>query len=240
MPTPVRIAETMRSLPDASVALENERLRTELRARRVELRVCREQALDTADAVRRRLERDLHDGLQQRLVSAAMTLGLLEAKLPGEPEAAKPIARDARDAIMAALQELRAFSNGLYPAALAERGLAAALEELADRATLPAYLDLSCDLRLPADVEAAAYFVASEAVTNAVKHAHAREVRIAARCKREQLVVEVGDDGIGTADPENGSGLRGLTDRVRALGGRLLVSSRPGRGTVIRAELPCV
>ena len=229
----------MRSPREALVALENERLHRELRARVAELRACREHVSDRMAAVRRRLERDLHDGLQQRLVSTAMTMGLVEAKLPGDPEAAKLIARDAREAVLAALQELRAFSHGLYPAALAERGLAVALAELADRAPLPAHLDFSCDLRLPPDIEAAVYFVVSEALTNAAKHAHAREVRIAALCEPEQLVVEVGDDGIGTADPECGSGLRGLADRVRALGGCLLVSSQPGRGTVIRAELPC-
>jgi signal transduction histidine kinase len=190
-------------------------------------------------AERRRFERDLHDGAQQRLVSLAMSLGLLETKLPTDPNAAKPIAEEARVALAEALQELRELSHGIHPAVLRERGLGAALDELADRAALPACVDVSIDERPCPAVEAAAYFVVSEALTNAVKHSHAHDVRIAVWRENGRLTVEVSDDGIGGAAPEGGSGLRGLTDRVEALEGTLVLSSPPGRGTRLRAGLPC-
>ena len=223
----------------AALTLENERLQAELRARLGELQASRVRMVEATEAERRRIERDLHDGTQQRLVSLAMSLGLLDSKLPAEPGAAKPIAREAREALALALGELRELSQGIHPAVLAERGLAAALEELAIRTALPAYFDLSIDARPPARVETAAYFVVSEALTNAVKHSHATEVRIAGSCREQLLIVEVADDGIGGAAAGGGSGLRGLADRVEALGGRLTVSSPPGRGTTLRAEVPC-
>jgi signal transduction histidine kinase len=240
MPTRESVAKTIGLSSEASVALENERLQSELRARRAELRECRARVSETRESVRRGIERNLHDGIQQRLISVAMWLGLLESKLPTDPEAAKPIAREAREALTAALRELRELSQGLYPPVLIERGLTGALDELSDRAVLPTHLELSIDSRPPVDIEAAAYFVACEALTNAVKHAHAREVRIAVWRERVLLVVEVADNGIGGADPDGGSGLRGLTARVEALGGRLIVSSRRGRGTTVGAEIPCV
>jgi signal transduction histidine kinase len=223
----------------AALTLENERLQAELRARLGDLQASRARLVDATEAERRRIERDLHDGTQQRLVSLAMSLGLLDTKLPGDPQAAKPIATEARAALAVALQELRELSQGIHPTVLTERGLGVALEELADRAALPAYVEVSVGERPCPAVEAAAYFVVSEALTNAAKHSHAGEVRIAARDERDQLIVEVADDGIGGAAPQGGSGLRGLTDRVEALGGRLMVSSPPGRGTSLRAEIPC-
>jgi signal transduction histidine kinase len=223
----------------AAMTLENERLQAELRARLGELEASRARLVDATEAERRRIERDLHDGTQQRLVSLAMSLGLLNAKLPEDPAAAKPIAEEARAALAVALEELRELSHGIHPAVLTERGLGAALEELADRAALPAYAEVSIDERPCPAVEAAAYFVVSEALTNAAKHSHAGEVRITASRDRDVLIVEVVDDGIGGAVLRGGSGLRGLTDRVEALGGRLVISSPPGRGTTIRADLPC-
>jgi signal transduction histidine kinase len=223
----------------AALTLENERLQAELRARLGELQASRARLVDATEAERRRIERDLHDGTQQRLVSLAMSLGLLDSKLPTDPDTAKPIAQEARQALAVALEELRELSQGIHPAVLTERGLAAALEELADRSALPAYLDVSIAEQLSPAVEAAAYFVVSEALTNAAKHSHAGEVRIAASRKHDLLMVEVADDGIGGAALQGGSGLRGLTDRVEALGGRLMVSSPPGRGTSLRAEIPC-
>jgi signal transduction histidine kinase len=223
----------------AALTLENERLRAELRARLSELQASRARLVEATGAERRRIERDLHDGTQQRLVSLAMSLGLLEAKLPADPDAAMPIAREARVAVVAALEELRELSHGIHPAVLTERGLEAALEELTDRAALPVFLEVSVHPRAPAQVEAAAYFVVSEALTNAAKHSHAAEVRVTASRTDDLLIVEVVDDGIGGAVPHGGSGLRGLTDRVEALGGRLTVSSPPGRGTSLRAEVPC-
>jgi signal transduction histidine kinase len=223
----------------AGLTLENERLQAELRAKLAELQQSRARLVEATEAERRRIERDLHDGTQQRLVSIAMSLGLLESKLPGDPGQARPIASEARAALMAALDELRELTAGIHPTILAERGLPVALEELCDRAALPAQLQVALDRRLSDQVEGAAYFVVSEALTNAAKHSHASGVRVTAVCAREQLTVEVTDDGIGGAAAGAGTGLRGLADRVEALGGRLTVSSPPGRGTRLIAEIPC-
>jgi signal transduction histidine kinase len=192
-----------------------------------------------AEAVRRRIERDLHDGTQQRLVSVAMSLGLAQAKLPHEPTEAKRIVAQARGELAAALGELRDLIEGIHPPVLAERGLSAALEDLAERAPLAIHLELSIDSRRPADVEAAAYFVASEALCNAVKHSEARTVWLRAWGAGRIVAVEVADDGIGGADPAGGSGLRGLVERVEAAGGRLAIVSPAGGGTTVRAEIPC-
>lgn len=222
----------------AGLALENERLQAELRARLVELQASRARLVQATDAERRRLERDLHDGTQQRLVSIAMSLGLLEPRLPADGAAA-PIVRETREALAVALQELRELTHGIHPALLSERGLAAALEELCGRAALPTRLRSDIEARLPEQLESAAYFFASEALTNAAKHSHASEVQVTAACAGGRLVVEVADDGIGGASPTGGSGLRGLADRIEALGGTMTVSSPPGRGTSLRAEVPC-
>lgn len=222
----------------ASLALENERLQAELRARLVELQASRARLVEATDAERRRIERDLHDGTQQRLVSIAMSLGLLEAKLPAEGTA-QPLVHETREALALALEELRELTHGINPPLLTERGLAAALDELCRRAALPTRLALSLDRRLADQIESAAYFVASEALTNAAKHSHASEVRVLASDDGEKLTLEVADDGIGGAATAVGSGLRGLADRVEALEGRFTVSSPPGRGTTLRAEIPC-
>ena len=208
-------------------------------ARLGERQASRARLVDATETERRRIERDLHDGTQQRLVSLAMSLGLLDAKLPTDPNAAKPIAEEARAALAVALEELRELSHGIHPAVLTERGLPVVLEELANRAALPAHLEVAIDARPCPAVEAAAYFVVSEALTNAVKHSHAREVRITASLARDILTgrsLRRRDRGRRSS---GGSGLRGLTDRVEALGGTLVVSSPPGRGTAVRAEIPC-
>ena len=223
----------------AGLALQNERLQAELRARLVELQASRARLVEATDAERRRIERDLHDGTQQRLVSIAMSLGLAEAKLPADPEHAKPIVAETRTALAVALAELRDLTQGIYPTILSERGLSAALDELCSRSALTAHLRLFLDGRLPIPVETAAYYVVSEALTNAAKHSQAAEVRVAASCSGGILTVEVADDGVGGAGNGKGSGLRGLADRVEALDGRLTVSSPPGRGTTLRAEFPC-
>jgi signal transduction histidine kinase len=233
-------AELVRSVcAAASLALENERLQAELRARLVELQASRARLVEATDAERRRIERDLHDGTQQRLVSIAMSLGLLETKLPPQAAGAKPIVRETREALALALAELRELTHGINPPLLAERGLPAALDELCRRAALPTRLELGLDRRLPDQVESAAYFLASEALTNAAKHSHGNEVRVIAGSDGQTLTVEITDDGIGGASTAGGTGLRGLADRVEALGGRFTVSSPPGRGTSLRAELPC-
>jgi signal transduction histidine kinase len=223
----------------ASLTLENERLQAELRARLVDLQASRARLVEATDAERRRIERDLHDGTQQRLISIAMSLGLLETKLPGQAVAAQPIVREARQALTLALEELRELTHGINPPLLTERGLAAALDELCRRAGLPTHLHLAVDRRLPDQVESAAYFMVSEALTNAAKHSHAGEVRVTASDQGRSLAVEIADDGIGGAATTGGSGLRGLADRVEALGGRFTISSPPGRGTTLRAEIPC-
>jgi signal transduction histidine kinase len=151
----------------------------------------------------------------------------------------QPVLLEAREALALALAELRELTQGIRPAILVERGLGAALDDLCRRAALPVHLDVSIDGRLAEQVEGAAYFVASEALANAAKHSHANEVRLAAAAQGRLLVLEVSDDGIGGAAAGGGSGLRGLADRVEALGGRLMVSSPPGRGTTVRAEIPC-
>jgi signal transduction histidine kinase len=223
----------------ASLALENERLQAELRAQLIELQASRARLVEATDTERRRIERDLHDGTQQRLVSIAMSLGLLEARLPEQAPGVRPLVREARQALASALQELRELTHGINPPLLTERGLAAALDELCRRAALPALLTVTVDRRLPDQIESAAYFMASEALANASKHAHATGVRMAATYEGRCLTVEVADDGMGGATTGGGSGLRGLADRVEALGGRFTVSSPPGRGTTLRAEIPC-
>jgi signal transduction histidine kinase len=223
----------------AALTLENARLQAELRAGLAELQASRARLVEATDTERRRIERDLHDGTQQRLVSIAMALGLAESKLGTDRPAVQPVLREAREALAVALAELRELTQGIRPAILVERGLAPALDDLARRAALPVRLDVAISGRLPEQVEGAAYFVASEALANAAKHSHASEVRLGAAQKSGALVLEIADDGIGGAAAGGGTGLRGLADRVEALGGRLTVSSPPGRGTTIHAEIPC-
>jgi signal transduction histidine kinase len=223
---------------ELDLALENERLRAALRARQDELRACRRRLVDAVHAERRRIERNLHDGAQGRLVSLAMSLRFLESKLPGDAAGARPIAREARQAVTHAIEELRELSQGIYPSVLAERGLGEALAELCQRSAVAVRLDVSLEGRLPAEYEAAVYFLISEALTNAAKHARARLVRVAV-CRRErQVVVDVADDGVGGAAGGRGSGLRGIADRVESLRGTLTVSSPEGTGTTIHAEIP--
>jgi len=223
----------------AGLALENERLQAELRARLVELGASRGRLVQATDAERRRIERNLHDGTQQRLVSIAMSLGLLESRLAPEQGDAAPIVREARTALAQALEELRELTQGIHPTLLVERGLPVALEELCRRAGLPAHLNVALDVRLPDQVETAAYYLASEALSNAAKHSHGSEVRVDVAYDGATLTVEIADDGIGGAAIGPGSGLRGLADRVEALGGRFTVSSPPGRGTRLVAQIPC-
>ncbi|MGH2873262.1 MAG: sensor histidine kinase [Solirubrobacteraceae bacterium] len=223
----------------AGLALENERLQAELRARLLELRASRARLVEATDAERRRIERDLHDGTQQRLVHIAMTLGLLEARLPADDAVARPLVHESRQALAFATAELRELTHGINPPLLVEQGLAAALDELCRRQPLPTRLQADIPHRLNERVEAAAYFTVSEGLTNAAKHSHADELRVDA-CERDgRLTLVVIDDGIGGAAAGEGSGLRGLADRVEAVGGRLTVLSPPYRGTILRADIPC-
>ncbi len=202
-----------------------------------ELRASRARIVQAADDARRRLERDLHDGAQQRLVALSVSLRLAEAKLAADPETAGRVLTGAREELALALEELRELARGIHPAVLTERGLAAAVEGLVDRTPLPVEVDLS-GTRLPPPIEAALYYVTAESLTNVVKYAGARAAAVRLETTGRAVTLEVSDDGAGGADPARGSGLRGLADRVEALDGRLAVESPPGKGTRIRAEIP--
>jgi signal transduction histidine kinase len=190
-------------------------------------------------AERRRLERDLHDGAQQRLVALSLQLGLARAQIDSDPPATSRMLDAAREELRQALEELRELARGIHPAVLTDRGLDAALESLADRTPVPVALDESPAERLPAPVEAAAYFVVAESLTNVARYARAHEAHVRV-CRRDgTAVVEVRDDGVGGADAAGGTGLRGLADRLAALDGSLEVLSPPGGGTLVRATIPC-
>jgi signal transduction histidine kinase len=223
----------------ASIALENERLNAELRARVEELRASRARIVRAGDDERRRLERDLHDGAQQRLVALALNMRLIESRLETDPDGAKELLRDTATELSEATTELRELARGLHPAVLSDRGLRPALEALAGRAPLDVELAGAPDGRLPAPVESASYFVVAEALTNVARYAKASRASVSVGRANGSVTVEVRDDGVGGADPAAGSGLRGLADRVAALDGRLEVDSPPGEGTMVRAVIPC-
>jgi signal transduction histidine kinase len=219
------------------VAEENVRLDAELQARLDDLRESRARIVQAGDAARRKLERDLHDGAQQRLVGLALDLRLAREKLEADPQAAGAMLDEASAELARATDELRELARGIHPAVLSDRGLGAAVESLAKRAPLPVQIDASLEGRLPEPVEAAAYFVVSEALTNVVRHSEANRAEVGIRRDNGRLLVEVRDDGTGGADTA-GSGLRGLADRVSALDGRLRVQDSAGGGTVVRADIP--
>jgi signal transduction histidine kinase len=195
--------------------------------------------VDAADAERRRIERDLHDGAQQRLVSLAMNLGLARAELGDLPENARRVITEAHEEAKEALAELRHLVRGLHPAILEDRGLDAALSGLAARSPVPVRLDVHVPERAPATEEAVAYFVVSEALANIAKHSGATRAEVGVRRDGDVLRVTITDDGTGGADPSRGTGLAGLAQRVRSVDGSLSISSPPGGPTVIAAELPC-
>lgn len=224
----------------AALALENERLQAELRSQLAEVRSSRARIVEAAHSERRRIERDLHDGTQQRLVSIAMTLGLAEAKAASGGAGARELIAESRAAMSAALVELRELSQGIHPGILTERGLAQALDDLVLRLRMPVDLEVSLDERLPAPIETTAYYLVSEGLTNVAKYARATSAHVRVARENGTASVEISDDGAGGADPVKGSGLRGLRDRVEALGGTFALSSAEGHGTTIRAELPCV
>jgi PAS domain S-box-containing protein len=211
---------------------------TERRRHEEELRRSRVRLVQAGDEARRKLERNLHDGAQQRLVSLSLALRLAQARLKSDPEEADRLLTGAAEELGQALEELRELARGIHPAVLSERGLSAALEALAGRTSLPVEVQVPPE-RLPASVEAAAYYVISESLANVAKYAEASAVEVCVTRQNGRAIVEVADDGIGGADPTRGSGLRGLADRVEALDGVLKVESAPGAGTKIRAEIPC-
>jgi PAS domain S-box-containing protein len=214
----------------AAQAIANAQAREELRASRARI-------VEAADEARRRLERNLHDGAQQRLVSISIALRLAQARIPGDPAEADNILRGASEELALALEELRELARGLHPAVLTDRGLAPALAALTARAPLPVELDVE-ELVLPGAIEAAAYYVVAESLTNVAKYASANAARVSIRLAGSHAVIEVADDGVGGAQPARGSGLRGLGDRVDALDGRLEIESAEGQGTCVRAIIP--
>jgi signal transduction histidine kinase len=220
------------------VAVENVRLDTELQARLDELRESRSRIVEAGYAERRRVERDLHDGAQQRLVALALDLSQVRVALARDPAAAAELLEAACLELTAATEELRELARGIHPPVLTDRGLVAALEALAKRAPLPVYVEAPDVGRAPDAVEAAAYFVVSEALTNVARHASAEHAVVRVTQADGLVRVEIADDGVGGADIDAGSGLRGLADRVGALDGTLEVESGSGRGTVVRATVP--
>jgi signal transduction histidine kinase len=223
----------------AALALRREQLEHELRAKVQELEQSRARMIRFGMAERRRLERDLHDGAQQRLVSLALDLRLARDMVGQNPRQAEKILDGAADELGQALEELRELARGIHPALLSDRGLDPAVETLARRAPVPVQVEAQLGDRVPEPVELAAYFVVSEALTNVVKYANASQARVRVEQVNGRVVVEVADDGVGGAEPGRGSGLRGLADRISALGGNFEVDSAPGTGTRIRASIPC-
>jgi signal transduction histidine kinase len=220
----------------AALALENQRLAAELRARIEDLRASRARLVEAGDAERRRLERDLHDGAQSRLVALALKLKLARMKVEPGSEAAALLDESSAE-LQASLDELRELARGIHPAILSDRGLEPALRALADRAPVPVSVSVA-EGELPPTVEIAVYFVVAEALTNVAKYAGASSAAVVVRRVGGRVVVEVTDDGVGGADVAAGSGLRGLSDRVAALDGRIEVDSPPGGGTRLRAGIP--
>ena len=221
----------------AAIALENQHLHAEAETQLAEVRASRERVISAGDAERRRIERNLHDGAQQRLVTLALQLSLIERRIRDDPSAAERLVSSASGELAQSLEELRELARGIHPAAL-DQGLDVALEALARRSEVPTTVSYEPGPRLPEPVAFAAYFVASEALANTAKYAHASAATVSLLRTGTGAVIEITDDGVGDADPAGGSGLRGLADRVEAIDGRLRVSSPRGAGTVITAELP--
>ena len=221
----------------AGLALENEQLQAELRAQLEELRESRARIVEAGDAARKRLERNLHDGAQQRLVSLAITLALAERKLVADTDAAAALIASARTDLAAGLEELREIARGLHPAVL-NRGLEVAVTALAGNSPVPVDVQVDLHDRPPDHVEAAAYYVVAEALTNVARYATASRARVVALGSESVLEIVVEDDGVGGAKVRPGSGLEGLRDRVEAIGGTLALESDPGAGTRLKAHLP--
>ncbi len=222
----------------AGIALENGRLNVELKARMEELRGSRSRVIEAGQKERQRLERNLHDGAQQRLIALSLELGLLEERMGGDREGRLRLDQ-ARREIARSLEELRDVARGIHPAVVSGHGLAVALEQLAAKAPVPVRLNVKLEGRFPEHLEVAAFYLVSESLANVGKHANATSATVEVVRTNGQVVVEVVDDGIGGADTELGSGLRGLADRVEALEGRLRIWSPTGGGTRLRAEIPC-
>jgi signal transduction histidine kinase len=243
IPLAVAVAWVVRALALAEALLARLLLSpgrsVELEERVEELTETRSAAVDAQDAELRRIERDLHDGAQARLVALAMDLGLAQEKLETDPAGAEKLVASAHDEAKTALRELRDLVRGIHPAVLADRGLDAALSALAARSPVPVMLEIGPVGRLPATLEAAAYFFVSEGLANVARHSDATRSTVRVARRDDLLVVEIEDDGVGGADPGRGSGIAGLEGRVRALDGMVAVASPAGGGTILHAEIPC-
>jgi PAS domain S-box-containing protein len=230
-----RLADTLDTLSMFHDLRESER---KLEGSRAELAASRARIVTAADDTRRRIERDLHDGIQQRLVSLALRMSGIAAMTPPPSDEIQRELSLIADSLGSALEELREIARGIHPALLSEAGLVPALKTLARRSAVPVQLEVRAQTRLPAPVEVAAYYVVSEALTNTAKHAHASIVHVAVEARDSVLELSIRDDGSGGADPTRGSGLIGLADRVDALGGSIDVASVPGQGTTLLVTLP--
>jgi PAS domain S-box-containing protein len=236
---PIRMLGTAQDITERKLQeAELQRLNAELHARLEDLAASRARIVAAGDVERRRLERNLHDGAQQRLVTLSVSLRLALDKLDGDPGAARELLAAAAEELTCAVEELQELARGLHPVVLTERGLGAAIESLVRRVPVPVEIVETPSERLGEPIEAAAYYLIAEALTNVAKHAQAKTARIRVVKSDDAIVVEVADDGVGGADAATGSGLRGLADRVEALGGRLELTSIVGDGTRLRAELP--
>ena len=223
----------------AALTLENERLDAELRASVAELRASRARIVQAGDEQRRRIERDLHDGAQQRLMALGINLRLLRDEIRSDPQGAIELLDASLQELSEATGELRELARGIHPAVLSDRGLQAALNALARRSPVPVeVVETPCD-RLPPSIESAVYFVVAEALTNAARYATAQSVTVSVVRRHAQVEIDVSDDGVGGADPQQGSGLRGLHDRIAALDGHLDLASAASKGTTLRARIPC-
>lgn len=230
-----RLADALDTLLMFRNLRESER---KLERSRAELAASRARIVTAADQARRQIERDLHDGVQQRLISLALEQRAAEAMVPPELRELHAVLSQMADELVDALDELREISRGIHPAILTRGGLAPALRTLARRSAVPVELEVRAETRLPEPVEVAAYYVVSEALTNTTKHAHASVVRVAVEAREDVLELSIRDDGSGGADPTRGSGLIGLTDRIDALGGTMEVVSPVGPGTTLLVTLP--
>ena len=227
----------MRQIRFPGESQEHRRARA-LRERVDDLRVARQRIIEAADEERRRIERDLHDGAQQRMVAVAVTLGVAEQMMATDPAKAQPLVAQAREEAQLAVKELRELARGIHPALLSDRGLGPALEALAARAPVPVDVVGVPEQPLAPQVEACAYFVTAEALTNVAKYAGAMSASVSLAVEHGRVRLIVRDDGAGGANLNSGSGLRGLRDRVEALDGHLHVDSPPGLGTTLIAEIP--
>jgi signal transduction histidine kinase len=223
----------------AALAFENARLEAEVRANVSELRASRSRIVEAGDAARREIERNLHDGAQQNLVSLALKLQMARSRVENDPRAAIEILDGASAELEQTLAELRELARGIHPAVLSDRGLDAALLALAHRAPLPVEVGEMPAERLPEQVEAAAYYVVAESLTNVVRYAEASRAKVDISRQNGHVRIRISDDGIGGADPRLGSGLNGLADRIAALDGSLSLDSPAGVGTTVEVEIPC-